>query len=211
MFCSNSLHFLGHYVDANSIHPIGTKVQPITEFPKPQSMKQLRQFLGLVSFYHRFIPNCAHIVHQLHTLLKANVLIWNEEASKAFENIKVCLAKATMLSHPKLGAPASIMSDESNTAVGEVLQQFVDGVCYPISYFSCKLSSAETNYSTFDRELLVIYLAIKHFRHFIEGREFHVWTDLSLSHHSLLILIIIHLVKHVNLTLIHNSLLISDM
>ena len=179
VFCSNSLHFLGHYVDANGIHPIVTKVQAITEFPKLQSTKQLRQFLGLVNFYHRFIPNCAHIVHPLHTLLKANVLIWNEEASKDFEDIKVCLAKATMLSHPKLGAPASIMSDASNTAVGKVLQQFVDGVCYPISYFSCKLSSAETKYSTFDSELLAIYLAIKHFRHFIEGREFHAWTDLK--------------------------------
>ena len=82
-FCSNSLHFLGHYIDANSIRSMETKLQAITEFPKPQSMKQLRVFLGLVNFYHRFIPNCAHIVHPLHTLLKANELTWNEEASKA--------------------------------------------------------------------------------------------------------------------------------
>ena len=113
----------------------------------------------------------------MHTLLKANKLTWNEEASKAFEDIKVCLAKATMLSHPKFDAPTSIMSDASNTAVVAVLQQFVEGVWHPISYFSCKLSPAETKYNTFDRELLAIYLAIKHFRHFIEGREFHVWTD----------------------------------
>ena len=125
-------------------------------------MKQLRQFLGLVNFYHRFIPNCAHIVHPLHTLLKANELIWNEEASKAFENIKICLAKATMLSHPKLGAPTFIMSDAFNTAVGAVLQQFVDGVWHPISYFSHKLSPAETKYSTFDRELLAIYIWTDH-------------------------------------------------
>ena len=90
-----------------------------------------------------------------------------------------------MLSHPKLDSPTSIMSDASNTAVsntavGAVLQQFVDGVWHPISYFSHKLSPAETKYSTFDRELLTIYLAINainHFRHFIEGHEFHVWTN----------------------------------
>ena len=150
-FCSNSLHFLGHYIDANSIRSMETKLQAITEFPKPQSMKQLRVFLGLVNFYHRFIPNCAHIVHPLHTLLKANELTWNEEASKAFEGIKVCLAKPTMLSHPKVDAPTFIMSDASNTAVGVVLQQFVDGVWHPISYFYHKLSLAETKYSTFDR------------------------------------------------------------
>ena len=104
VFSSNFLHFIGHYIDANGIRPIETKVQAITEFPKPQSTKQLRQFLGLVNFYHRFMPNCAHIIHPLHTLLKANKLIWNEEATKAFKDIKVCIGKATMLSHPKLGA-----------------------------------------------------------------------------------------------------------
>ena len=104
-------------------------------------------------------------------------MTWNEKASKAFEDINVCLAKATMLSHPKLGASTSIMSDASNTAVGVVLQQFVDSVWHPISYFYRKLFLSETKYSTFDGELLAIYLAIKHFRHFIEGREFHVWTD----------------------------------
>ena len=82
-----------------------------------------------------------------------------------------------MLSHPKLAAPTSLATDASDTAVGAVLQQFVDGVWQPISYFSRKLSPAETKYSTFDRELLAIYLAIKHFRHFIEGRVFHVSTD----------------------------------
>jgi cleavage and polyadenylation specificity factor subunit 1 len=82
-----------------------------------------------------------------------------------------------MLSHPKLNAPISIMSDASDIAVGAVLQQFVEGTWHPISYFSRKLSPAETKYSTFDRELLAIFLAIKHFRHFIEGRDFHIWTD----------------------------------
>ena len=82
-----------------------------------------------------------------------------------------------MLSHPKLAAPTSLATDASDTAIGAVLQQFVDGVWQPISYFSRKLSPAETKYSTFDRELLAIYLAIKHFRHFIEGRVFHVSTD----------------------------------
>ena len=177
--CSPSLEFLGHYVDADGIRPIETKVQAITDFPQPQTTKQLRQFLGLINFYHRFIPNCAHTLQPLHKLLKVKCqnLTWDSETSKAFEDIKVNLAKATMLSHPKLAAPTSLATDASDTAIGAVLQQFVDGVWQPISYFSRKLSPAETKYSTFDRELLAIYLAIKHFRHFIEGRVFHVSTD----------------------------------
>lgn len=86
--CSKCLRFLGHYIDPNGIRPIETKVQDITEFPKPQST-----------------PNCAYIIHPLPTLLKANELTWNEEA---FKDINVCLAKATTLSHPKLGSPTSI-------------------------------------------------------------------------------------------------------
>ena len=69
------------------------------------------------------------------------------------------------------------MTDASDTAVGAVLQQQIDGDWQPIAYFSKKLRPAETRYSTFDRELLAIYLAIKHFRHFVEGREFHIATD----------------------------------
>ena len=69
------------------------------------------------------------------------------------------------------------MSDASDRAVGAVLQQQIGGGWQPIAYFSRKLRPPETRYSTFDRELLAMYLAIKHFRHFIEGREFYVLTD----------------------------------
>ena len=68
------------------------------------------------------------------------------------------------------------MTDASDTAVGAVLQQHINGTEHPIS-FSCKLTPVETRYSTLDRELLAVYLAIKHFCHFLEGRTFHVLTD----------------------------------
>ena len=69
------------------------------------------------------------------------------------------------------------MTDVSDTAIGAVLQQHVNDTWHPISFFSRKMTPAETRYSTFDRELLAVYLAIKHFRHFLEGRPFHVLTD----------------------------------
>ena len=69
------------------------------------------------------------------------------------------------------------MTDASDTAVGAVLQQHINDIWKPISFFSRKLTPAECRYSTFDRELLAVYLGIKHFRHFLEGRSFHVLTD----------------------------------
>ena len=82
-----------------------------------------------------------------------------------------------MLVHPHQNAPTCITTDVSNRAVGGVLEQFIDGQLKPISFFSKKLCQAELNYSAFDRELLAIYLAIRHFQYFVEGRKFHVNTD----------------------------------
>ena len=110
-------------------------------------------------------------------------------STTAFNAIKQVIAEATLLVHPKPNAPTSIMADASDRAVGAVLQQHINNSWCPIAYFSRKLRPAETRYSTFDRELLAIYLAIKHFRHFVDGREFFVLTDhkpltFALSTHS---------------------------
>ena len=181
-FGVQSLNFLGHRVDSTGIHPLEEKVQVIRDFPLPTTQRKLREFLGLVNFYHRFVPNCAGILQPLNALLsgpkdRSKTLVWTDTASSAFEKIKDTLANTTLLSHPKPGALTCIMTDASDTAVGAVLQQYINNQWKPISYFSKKLQSAETRYSTFDRELLAIYLAIKHFRHFVEGRSFHVSTD----------------------------------
>ena len=176
------LDFLGHRVSADGIQPLQERVRAIQEFPIPTSVRKLREFLGLINFYHRFIPNCASIVEPLNSLLAKpqggdRKPSWDETTSAAFTAIKDALATTTLLSHPKLSAPTCIMSDASDRAVGAVLQQQIDGEWHPLSYFSKKLRPAETRYSTFDRELLAVYLSIKHFRHLVEGRDFHVITD----------------------------------
>ena len=164
------------------ITPLPEKVQAIHDFPQPQIQRQLRQFIGLVNFNHRFLPHCADMMQPLHALLtssktKSQTLTWNDGALAAFNATKRALANASLLSYPKSDAPTSLMTDASDTAVGAVLQQYVNGTWCPISFFSRKMTPAETRYSTFDRELLAVYLAIKHFRHFFEGRYFHVLTD----------------------------------
>ena len=166
------LDFLGHRVDACGIAPLEEKVRVIREFPKPTTQRKLREFLGLINFYHRFLPNCAATLDPLNQLLKIppeskKELIWSDESTAAFNDIKQALANASLLTHPKLNAPTSIMSDASDKAVGAVLQQLIGSEWRPISYFSRKLRPPETRYSTFDRELLAVYLAIKHFRHFV--------------------------------------------
>ena len=104
-------------------------------------------------------------------------MIWTDKAREAFDATKEALASATLLTHPQPNAQLAIMTDASDVAVGAVLQQQVADQWHPISYFSKKLKPAEVRYSTFDRELLAVYLSIRHFRYMVEGREFCVYTD----------------------------------
>ena len=102
----------------------------IQNFPRPNSQRQLREFLGMVNFYHRFVPHCAQVFHPLHTLLThthtKSELQWSDECISAFEKPKTALSQATLLFHPTPDALTSVMTDASNIAVRAVLQQIVD-------------------------------------------------------------------------------------
>ena len=96
-------------------------------------------------------------------------LHWTENANVAFTEI---LANATLLVHPHPSSPLNIICDASDFAVGEVLQQCIDNVWQPLSFFRKKLSPAETRYSAFDREILAVNATIRHFRHNLKAENF---------------------------------------
>ena len=188
-FGTTELSFLSHYVCPEGISPLPTAVDAIVNFVKPEKQRALRRYLGMVNYYHRFIPHCAEKLTPLNNLLtaanegqhrlspKSNFeLHWTENANVAFTESKQILGNATLLVHSQQSAPLNITCDAIDFAVGGVLQQCIDNVWQPLSFFSKKLSPAEPRYSAFDRELLV-YSTIRHFRHNLEGREFYVNTD----------------------------------
>ena len=90
---------------------------------------------------------------------------------------KAALAGAAMLSHPVPAAPIAVTSDASDVAVGAAFEQWVDGAWQPLAFFSRQLRPNERKYSTFDRELLALYLAVRHFRGMLEGRHFTAFVD----------------------------------
>ncbi|GBN04609.1 Retrovirus-related Pol polyprotein from transposon 412 [Araneus ventricosus] len=118
----------------------------------------------------------------LHDLVEGRIkrdktpIIWTDETKEAFQACKELLKNAAMLTYPKHNTPLSLVTDASETAIGAVLQQHVEGGTEPLSFFSRKLNAAERKYSTYDRERLVIYSAIRFFR-FVEGRDLLVFTD----------------------------------
>ena len=124
-FGVNHLAFLGHFGTAQGIQPLPDKIEAIQQFPQPNTQRKLREFLGLINFYHRFIPHCADIVRPLHNLLAKTKtkqpLAWDDNTVKAFNDIKQAIASASLLSYPTPDAPTNIMTDASNTTVGAIL------------------------------------------------------------------------------------------
>lgn len=181
VFGSDHIDFLGHYTDANGITPVADKVKTIADFPVPASVKQLRRFIGMINFYRRFIPSCSRILTPLTNLIqRKNIAITLEnEAMEAFKAAKTALGNFSKLAfiedNPK--ADIYLTTDASESAVGAVIEQVCSSKRRPIAFFSSKLSKAQSRYSTFSRELLAIFRAVKHFRHLLEGRSFAIFTD----------------------------------
>ena len=183
VFNVSEIRFLGHIVNQEGIKPTEDKVEAIRDFPEPHNMKMLRRFLGMINFYRRFIPNCAEILEPLHTLLspKKNSrkkVEFKQKEKESFQKIKEALANATLLAFPRLHAPTKLYTDASDHSIGgAIVQENKEGHPRPIAFFSKNLNKAQKHYSAFDRELLAIYLSIRHFRYFLEGREFKILTD----------------------------------
>jgi len=179
IFGQSSVTFLGHHISQNGILPLSDRVQAVKEFPTPKSVKELRRFIGIVNFYNRFLPGCAATMRLLNRLLqpKDKKIVLSVEEEKAFQQVKELVAGAALLSFPVENAPTRLCTDASDFAVGAVIEQRIQGSWRPLAFFSKALREPEKRYSTFDRELLAIYLAVRHFRHFLVGREFHIVTD----------------------------------
>jgi hypothetical protein len=144
-----------------------TTVEAIVSFPLPTSFKQLQAFLGLVNFYHRFVPAAAKILKPLMDVLRggqkgAKPVPWTAEMRQSFKAAKTAVATASSLAHPIQGAFLSLAVDASASHVGAVLQQqFPRGSAWwPLGFFLRKLEPAQVRYSAFDRELLACYCCL---------------------------------------------------
>ena len=176
-FYEEQITFMGHNVSASGVKPSEEKLKTLLQLPSPKDFKELRRILGMFGFYQRFIPNYAKIVAPIRELREDNY-IWTDLHEHAFTELKTSLSNVTYLSFPSAKAERyTLTTDASNSAIGGCLHQIIDGKSFPVDFYSRKLSSAEQNYSAFDRELLAIVAAIKKWKHYISGMEVVVFTD----------------------------------
>lgn len=181
-FGSRQLKILGHIVNKNGIQPDPAKINAIADFPPPADLKSLRSFLGLCSYFRRFIAAFATIARPLSNLLKNDTpFLWGTEQQAAFTRLKTALTSTPILGHFDDSAPTELRTDASGYGIGAVLIQHSLEEDHVIAYASRLLSSAERNYSITERECLAVVWSITKFRPYLYGRTFTVVTD----HHAL--------------------------
>src|SRR6266511_2123677 len=172
------VEYLGHYISSEGISVDLRKVNAVKEWPMPSNVSELRSFLGLTSYYRKFIKSFSIIAAPLTMLLhKDQPYKWNEAQQLAFDELKRQLTSAPILLLPDPTKPFTVTTDASDIAIGAVLSQDQGRGDQPVAYESRKLSPAEQNYPVHEKELLAIVHAIKLWRTYLEGQKFTVITD----------------------------------
>jgi len=179
-FFRTSVHFLGHVVSADGIATDPEKIRAVTEWPVPNSVTEVRSYLGLASYYRKFVKDFAEIAAPLHELTKKNAkFVWTDETHEAFEALKVALTTPPILAMPQDTGEFIVDTDASEKTLGCVLSQVQDGVERVIAYASRSLDPRERNYCCSRRELLAVVHFLKYFRKYLLGKKFRVRTDHS--------------------------------
>ncbi len=178
-FCKTKLVFLGHEVSMDGIRPNPKKVSAIEKILPPIDLTGLRRFLGLTTFYRKFIPEYSKKAEPLNNLLrKANVYKWDGKCQEAFALLKKCLMEAPVLKYPDYSKPFTIHTDASKIGLGAILCQTDEmNKEHVIAYASRTINKHERNYSITELECLAVVWAIQYFKVYIYGRKFLVYTD----------------------------------
>ncbi|KMQ84832.1 reverse ribonuclease integrase, partial [Lasius niger] len=177
-FCVERLKYLGHVIDREGIRTDPEKVSAVADWPEPRTVKQVRQFLGMASWYRRFVANFSTIAAPLTRLTKKNARwTWGTDEEGAFQELKRTLISAPVLACPDFTRRFVLQTDASNSGLGAVLtQNFEDGERV-IAYASRTLNGAERNYSATELECLAVVWGIRRMKGYLEGYPFTVLTD----------------------------------
>ncbi|CAB3257647.1 unnamed protein product [Arctia plantaginis] len=177
-FLRKEVAYLGHIINNEGVKPNPEKIKAIIEFPIPKCAKDIKSFLGLVSYYRRFIPDFSKLAKPLTSLLKKDTPFnWENKQQLAFENLQHKLTTSPVLAYPDFTQPFILTCDASNYAVSAILSQGQIGKDRPIAYASRTLNKAECNYSITEKECLAIVFGTKAFRPYLYGHRFTIVTD----------------------------------
>lgn len=178
-FMKERVEYLGHIITRNGLHPSPKNVEAVLLAPRPQDVKSLQSYLGLINFYRKFIPRLSAVLHPLNRLLVPDVpWTWTSSQEEAFSQSKSLLASAETLAHFDPKKRTVLVTDASPYGLGAVLaQREASGEERPIAFASRSLVAAERNYSQLDKEALAMVFGVTRFKQYLWGRSFEAATD----------------------------------
>ena len=182
-FAQRKIEYLSHIICNGTISPRPAKLEALYRSIVPKSVKQVQSFLGLASYYRKFIESFSTIASPLIQCTEGSndkqyKFTWTVECQAAFDKLRSIITSDKILLLPDFEQPFRIETDASNYGVGAVLsQQCPEKHWKPVAFFSKHLNKAQRNYSASEKELLAIVLGTEHFKQFVYGRPFQVITD----------------------------------
>jgi len=169
---TTKIEFLGVILQNGTIHMDPAKTQGVADWPRPSNVTEVRSFLGFTGFYRYFIPNYSKIARPLLDLTKKTTpWHWDIRQKQAFEHLKTLMCRQPVLTQPNYARDFVVHTDASAYGVGAILLQegeippnvkTTKPLLHPIAYYSASFIQAERNYDIYERELLAVVKALKH-------------------------------------------------
>lgn len=177
-FFKDQINVLGYVIDKNGLHKSKDKVRAMVEAPRPTNFKQLRSFLGLITYYTRFLPGRAEKLQALYDCEKRDEFQWTNECEKAFRWVKSELTSSRVLAHYDPKEQIVLACDASNYGLSAVLShRYKDGTERPIAFASKVIPENERHRATIDKEASAIIFGFKKFFNFLYGQNIILRTD----------------------------------
>ncbi|GBG75825.1 hypothetical protein CBR_g21070 [Chara braunii] len=170
--------YLGHVLDGDGIKPEDNKIATIRDWPTLRTLTELRSFLGLANYYRKFVRNFSTIAAPLRRSLKKEAIWqWDRDCTSALKKLKHALIEYPILKVADSSLPFVVTTDVSQYGIGAVLQQDDDNGYRPVEFMSARMPSEKVATSTYERQLYALRQALEHWKHYLLGRHFKVYSD----------------------------------
>ena len=172
-FAQLQLEYLGHIISGAGVATDPTKTAAMVHWPVPQSVTDLRGFLGLTGYYRRFVKHYGLIAKPLTRLLRKKLFCWSEEAQQAFDTLKQAMVTTPVLALPNFQEPFEVETDGSDIGIRAVLMQHGQ----PVAFLSKALGESHKHLSIYEKEFLALIMAVEKWRQYLQRGEFVIKTD----------------------------------